>query len=439
MGQRYSGARSYGRDRGLSHCPPSPTRGAWSASWPRCTPSRAPSGRSCARTTSAARAPGAPSSAVRARRPPEAAHVAPCDQDDVWHPSKLATLSAALSAGRHARLLRPPDRGRRRGACSHRPTGPIAWPPGTTSGPSFQTNVVTGAACLVRREVLDLALPFPAELAGSFHDHWLAVCALALGDLAYVDRALVDYVQHDAQRAWAGPSAAGAAIPPAASRIACARRATASAISSARGCGRARCSSAAPDIAPRKRRALERAARAGLPWLAAGALREQLRPRRTSKRGGGRCAARCGGEARRERTAQAPAGQSAAGSSPASLRRGSGTASGGPPRGPCGPRRSGPRRRPGPPAWWPCRAASSAGAAGRGPRARRRRRPPTGRRAPRGSPRCRRGPRRSAGRRAGRRSRRCAPGPRPRAGRARGRSSRGSGARRRRCAPRAPA
>jgi hypothetical protein len=36
-----------------------------------------------------------------------------------------------------------------------------------------------------------------------------------------------------------------------------------------------------PDVEPRKRRALERAARAGLPWLAAGALREQLRPRRT--------------------------------------------------------------------------------------------------------------------------------------------------------------
>ncbi|MGZ8633485.1 MAG: glycosyltransferase family 2 protein, partial [Solirubrobacteraceae bacterium] len=64
-------------------------------------------------------------------------------------------------------------------------------------GAELQTNVVTGAACLVRREVLDVALPFPHELAGSFHDHWLAVCALALGDLAYVDRPLVDYVQHD--------------------------------------------------------------------------------------------------------------------------------------------------------------------------------------------------------------------------------------------------
>src|SRR6185436_7327817 len=49
-----------------------------------------------------------------------------------------------------------------------------------------------------RRDVLDVALPFPPEVDGSHHDHWLALCALALGDLAYIDRPLVDYVQHGA-------------------------------------------------------------------------------------------------------------------------------------------------------------------------------------------------------------------------------------------------
>ena len=65
-------------------------------------------------------------------------------------------------------------------------------------GDLLATNVVTGAASVLRREVLDVALQFPREVDGSYHDHWLALCALALGGLAYVDRPLVDYVQHGA-------------------------------------------------------------------------------------------------------------------------------------------------------------------------------------------------------------------------------------------------
>ena len=56
---------------------------------------------------------------------------------------------------------------------------------------------MTGAASLFRRDLLDDALPFPPRLARAFHDHWIAVVAMARGDLAYVDEPLYDYVQHD--------------------------------------------------------------------------------------------------------------------------------------------------------------------------------------------------------------------------------------------------
>jgi hypothetical protein len=59
------------------------------------------------------------------------------------------------------------------------------------------TNTITGAACLFRRRVVDLALPFPAAPGWLFHDHWLGSVALASGDVAYVDRPLYDYVQHE--------------------------------------------------------------------------------------------------------------------------------------------------------------------------------------------------------------------------------------------------
>jgi hypothetical protein len=151
-----------------------------------------------------------------ARAPAAAPLIAPCDQDDVWHADKLAVLAAALE-----------DSGTVLAYCDLR----VVRPDGTVLSETYwtdrengasdmddllATNVVTGAATLVRREVLDVALPFPRGVDGSYHDHWLALCALALGDIAYVDRPLVDYVQHGGNVVGHSPrrgAAAGAKAP----------------------------------------------------------------------------------------------------------------------------------------------------------------------------------------------------------------------------------
>jgi len=130
------------------------------------------------------------------RVPPEASFVALADQDDAWHPDKLATLTAALTTGRtylaysdmnvvteNARLVSPTYWTRR----------PNNF---TDLGALLLMNTVTGASVLFRRELLDDALPFPPEIGRPFHDHWLACVALARGEIAYVDRPLYDYVQH---------------------------------------------------------------------------------------------------------------------------------------------------------------------------------------------------------------------------------------------------
>jgi hypothetical protein len=57
-------------------------------------------------------------------------------------------------------------------------------------------NTVPGAAMLLRREVAELATPFPTAPGVQYHDHWLALTALASGAIGYVDRPLYDYVQH---------------------------------------------------------------------------------------------------------------------------------------------------------------------------------------------------------------------------------------------------
>lgn len=126
--------------------------------------------------------------------PPDAEFVTLCDQDDSWHPDKLARLLDAIGDAQLAysdasvvnedgRLLQASYWSERRN--NH-----------TNLASLLLANSVTGAASLFRRELLDDVLPFPPELADPFHDHWLAVVALALGRIAYVEDPLYDYVQH---------------------------------------------------------------------------------------------------------------------------------------------------------------------------------------------------------------------------------------------------
>lgn len=209
--------------------------------------------------------------------PADAVAVAPCDQDDVWHPDKLARLQAALAPGATLAFcdLRIVDAG---GAVA----SPTYWRGRRATwddlGEMLDTNVVTGAACLVRRDVLDVALPFPAELDDSFHDHWLACCALALGDLAYVPEALVDYVQHGANVT--GWSQAERAPGPKASWRARAARDRERHVERPALWARTLLERV-PDVGGDKRTALERAARPRLARLATGALHEQLDSGRT--------------------------------------------------------------------------------------------------------------------------------------------------------------
>ena len=126
--------------------------------------------------------------------PPSAAYATLADQDDRWHPEKLETLLGALGdanlvysdariVDRDGQLLSDTYWSRRRNNYTNLASLLIA-------------NTVTGAASLFRRELLELALPFPPRHGSPYHDHWLAVVALASGRIAYVDRPLYDYVQH---------------------------------------------------------------------------------------------------------------------------------------------------------------------------------------------------------------------------------------------------
>jgi glycosyltransferase involved in cell wall biosynthesis len=126
--------------------------------------------------------------------PAAADYVAMADQDDAWYPEKLGMLLANIGGAqlvysdarivdRAGELISDTYWGRRRNNHSDLLSLLVA-------------NAVTGAASLFRRDLLAYALPFPPAQFAHFHDHWIALTALALGDIAFVDRPLYDYVQH---------------------------------------------------------------------------------------------------------------------------------------------------------------------------------------------------------------------------------------------------
>jgi glycosyltransferase involved in cell wall biosynthesis len=117
-----------------------------------------------------------------------------CDQDDRWRPVKLERLLEGIGGAQlvysDARVVSPG------GELIHDSYWSERRNNYTNFGSLLLANSVTGAASLFRQDLLDDVLPFPPALAQPFHDHWLAVVALARGAIGYMDEPLYDYVQH---------------------------------------------------------------------------------------------------------------------------------------------------------------------------------------------------------------------------------------------------
>jgi glycosyltransferase involved in cell wall biosynthesis len=144
-----------------------------------------------------------------AMAPPEPRLIAFADQDDVWREQKLERLAAAIGdAGLIYSDARIVDEG---GGL----IAPTYWTRRANNSTNLASlaiaNTVTGAASLFKRELVELALPFPDAPGELFHDHWLALVALAGGSIRYLDEPLYDYVQHP--RAALGHAVANALQP----------------------------------------------------------------------------------------------------------------------------------------------------------------------------------------------------------------------------------
>ena len=120
--------------------------------------------------------------------------IALSDQDDRWLPEKLETLRTEIG---QATLVYSDQRLVDAEGNVLRDT---LWVGRRNDHANIASlliaNSMTGASMLFRREVAEAAIPFPEAPGLQFHDHWLGLVAMALGEVAYVDRPLYDYVQH---------------------------------------------------------------------------------------------------------------------------------------------------------------------------------------------------------------------------------------------------
>ena len=127
----------------------------------------------------------------------DAEFVALSDQDDSWYPEKLATLLAAFTSDDTTLVysdMRIVDGADNRLADTFWNIRKNCW---TNLASLILANTVTGAASMFRRGLLDRVLPFPPKLGDqTYHDHWLAMTALASGRLRFLPQPLYDYVQH---------------------------------------------------------------------------------------------------------------------------------------------------------------------------------------------------------------------------------------------------
>lgn len=128
-----------------------------------------------------------------------AAAFAYADQDDVWHPDRLGeALDALRSSGAtlvHCDARVVSEAGRVIAPSLHRFERRSK---NVTLLDHILINAVTGMTATFTPAVARLAAGLMRATGdGLLHDHVTAVAAAALGDVRWLDRPLVDYVQHD--------------------------------------------------------------------------------------------------------------------------------------------------------------------------------------------------------------------------------------------------
>jgi glycosyltransferase involved in cell wall biosynthesis len=119
-------------------------------------------------------------------------YIAISDQDDIWHPDKLKQQLEAMDAHQFiyhdSSLIDQEDQ-----SMNYRISDKFNFYKGSSPLPFLYFNCVSGHTIMMRRSLVEHALPFQAD----FHyDQWLAFVATSVGTISYLPQPLVYYRQH---------------------------------------------------------------------------------------------------------------------------------------------------------------------------------------------------------------------------------------------------
>ncbi|MDM0028708.1 glycosyltransferase family 2 protein [Variovorax saccharolyticus] len=133
--------------------------------------------------------------------------IALSDQDDVWHPERLARMAARFEQRPDLLLLHTDarlvdsalkDLGQSLFHALEVKPFELAWiHEGRAFDVFLRRNLVTGATTLFRRSLLEQALDFPKEW---LHDEWLGIVASAIGRVDVLEDELIEYRQHESNQ-----------------------------------------------------------------------------------------------------------------------------------------------------------------------------------------------------------------------------------------------
>lgn len=117
------------------------------------------------------------------------------DQDDLWHPRKVARVLEVFDTSPETTLVLSDARVVDAAGAVIRPSyfgdrGPFI--PGVL--PNILKSKFLGCAIAFRRSIRDRSLPFPAEIPG--HDMWIGIVNELFGRTCFIEDPLIDYRRH---------------------------------------------------------------------------------------------------------------------------------------------------------------------------------------------------------------------------------------------------
>ncbi|MBS1528102.1 MAG: glycosyltransferase family 2 protein [Bacteroidetes bacterium] len=119
--------------------------------------------------------------------------VALCDQDDIWDVHKIELQVHAIKS--NMLIYHDSEFIHEDGTAINRKMSDIrTFYRGGSPEPFLFDNCVSGHAILMKKELIEAALPFDRRF---FHDWWLAYVAANLGTIDFLPECLVKYRQHD--------------------------------------------------------------------------------------------------------------------------------------------------------------------------------------------------------------------------------------------------